>query len=279
MSDMTENSNKLNNEKITQEADVKEALAHIKRKYLVMSGKGGVGKSTFAVNLAVCLSGRGYNVGLMDIDLHGPDVLKMIGLDSVPARFEGKKIIPLVYDRKLKVFSIASMLQSSDAPVIWRGPMKLGVIKQFITDVAWGDLDYLIIDSPPGTGDEPLTIAQEIPDSKSIIVTTPQAVSILDVRKSINFCKALSMPVLGLIENMSILVCPFCGKPIDLFGSGGGWKTARNMGIPFLGEVPIEPEISKSGDAGKPYILSHPDSNATRAIYRVADQVKYDLEQ
>lgn len=273
MSEITENADASNPEKITQECDMQETLSRIKQKYLVMSGKGGVGKSTVAVNLAVCLSIRGQKVGLMDIDLHGPDTLKMIGLDSIPMLTEDKKLVPLQYNGGLKVISIASMLQSPDTPVIWRGPMKFGAIKQFISDVSWGELDYLIIDSPPGPGDEPLTVAQQIPGSKSIIVTTPQAVSILDVRKSINFCRELSMPVLGLIENMSGMNCPYCGETIELFGTGGGRETAENMGITFLGSVPVDPEISRSGDAGTPFVLSQPNSNAARSIHQFVQHI------
>ena len=270
---MSDNSDNSDREKAEQTVRLQETLSLIKNKYLVMGGKGGVGKSTVAVNLAVYLSNKGHAVGLMDIDLHGPDTLKMIGLDSTPLSVDSKKIVPLCYNDNMRAVSIASMLQSPDIPVIWRGPMKFSVIRQLIAEATWGKLYFLIIDSPPGTGDEPLTIAQQISGAKSIIVTTPQAVSILDVRKSINFCRQLSMPVLGLIENMSGMICPFCGNTIAIFGSGGGRETARDMGIPFLGSVPIDPEISKSGDAGKPYILMHPDSPASRAIYHIAEGV------
>ncbi len=274
---MTRNIDKQNSDKSDQILNLQETLPNIKHKYLVMSGKGGVGKSTVAVNLAVCLSMAGHKVGLMDIDLHGPDNLKMTGLDSVPLCVDGDKTVPPCYNGNLNAESIACMLQSPDAPVIWIGPMKLKAIKQFITDVTGGELDYLIIDSPPGTGDEPLTVAQQIPGSKSIIVSTPQAVSILDVRKSINFCRQVYMPVLGLIENMSGLVCPFCRKPIDLFGSGVGRETAMEMGIPYLVTIPIDPEITKSGDAGILIVMSQPESETTRVINRIARTIIKDV--
>lgn len=214
-----------------QDEQIKVTLSGIKEKLLVMSGRGGVGKSTVAVNLAVSLADEGFSVGLMDIDLHGSNTLKMLGLEGIPIRMDGEKLAPLHYNDKLTVVSISSMLESPNSPVIWRGPLKIGAIKQFIADVAWEKLDYLVIDSPPGTGDEPLTIAQVIPGSAAVIVTTSQAVSIMDVKKSINFCRQVSMPILGLIENMSGLMCPHCGNRVDLFGSGGGVAAAKEMGI------------------------------------------------
>lgn len=256
-----------------QNEQIETTLAEIKEKLLVMSGKGGVGKSTVAVNLAVCLADEGFSVGLMDIDLHGPNTLKMLGLEGAPIRTDGKKLVPLYYNENLKVVSISSMLESPDSPVIWRGPLKIGAIKQFIADVAWGSLDYLVIDSPPGTGDEPLTIAQVISGSKAVIITTPQAVSIMDVRKSINFCKKVSMPVLGLIENMSGLKCPHCGENIDLFGSGGGVTASKDMGVRFLGAIPLDPEITVSGDSGNPYILSHSNTEIAGSFRHIVSSL------
>jgi Mrp family chromosome partitioning ATPase len=259
-----------------QEEDkrIVEVLSRIRHKYLVMSGKGGVGKSTVAVNLAAALSKRGYRVGLMDVDLHGPNTLKMLGLEGEKIHSDGNFIIPLEYDKNLQVISISSMLQDSDTAVIWRGPLKIKAIKQFIADVAWGDRDYLIIDSPPGTGDEPLTVAQVIPDAKGIIVTTPQDVSILDIRKSITFCRQVSMPVIGIIENMSGLICPHCHKKIDLFRSGGGEKTAKDMDVPFLGKVPIDPDVVEDGDSGKPHVLNHKDSEAAKSFCTIVDKLE-----
>ncbi|MQY77492.1 MAG: P-loop NTPase [Spirochaeta sp.] len=238
-----------------QEQRIKERLARIRNILIVMSGKGGVGKSTIAVNLAVGLVQSGFKTGLMDVDLHGPSTLKMLGLEDKPINATADFLIPLSFNQELKVISMASLLENSDAAVIWRGPLKIVAIKQFIADVLWDDLDYLIIDSPPGTGDEPLTVAQLIPRAKSIIVTTPQQVSILDIRKSIIFCRKINMEVLGIIENMSGLTCPHCGEDIDLFSYGGGEKTAEDMDVPFLGRIPIDPKIVTACDQGKPFIL------------------------
>lgn len=263
----------LSQEQEKQNVRLEEVLSGIKEKYIVMSGKGGVGKSTIAVNLAVFLSNRNFKVGLMDIDLHGPNTLQMLGLEGMQIGSDGNALIPLEYNENLKVISISSMLQSSDTPVIWRGPMKIGAIKQFIADVAWGELDYLIIDSPPGTGDEPLTVAQDFPGSKSIIVTTPQAVSILDVRKSITFCKHVSMPILGLIENMSGFICPYCGKCTELFGSGRGKEAAADMDVRYLGAIPLDPGISDAGDSGNPYIVSQPKSDIAESFRQIVDSL------
>ena len=238
-----------------QEQRIKDRLAGIRNILIVMSGKGGVGKSTVAVNLAVGLAQSGFKTGLMDIDLHGPSTLKMLGLEDKSISATADLLIPLSFNQELKVISMASLLENPDTAVIWRGPLKIGAIKQFIADVLWEDLDYLIIDSPPGTGDEPLTVAQVIPQAKSIIVTTPQQVSILDIRKSIIFCRQTNMDVLGIIENMSGLTCPHCGEAIDLFSFGGGEKTAEDMDVPFLGRIPIDPKIVTACDQGKPFVL------------------------
>jgi ATP-binding protein involved in chromosome partitioning len=243
-----------NKEKEREEQDkrIAEQLSQIKHTFLVMSGKGGVGKSTIAVNLAVALADRGYSVGLMDVDLHGPSTVKMLGLEGEQVKMAGQHLMPIPYSEKLKVMSMASLLEDRDMAVIWRGPLKIGAIKQFISDVLWGELDYLFIDSPPGTGDEPLTVAQVVPKARGIIVTTPQEISLLDIRKSITFCRQVNMPVVGILENMSGLICPHCGEGIDLFSSGGGERTALEMGVPFLGKIPIRPEIVASTDQGEP---------------------------
>lgn len=242
-------------ERQEQDRRIAEQLSLIKYKYLVMSGKGGVGKSTVAVNLAAAMADKGYSVGLMDVDLHGPSTVKMLGLEGEQVKMSGQHLLPIPYGEHLKVVSMAALLEDRDTAVIWRGPLKIGAIKQFISDVQWGELDYLFIDSPPGTGDEPLTVAQVMKGAQGIIVTTPQEVSLLDIRKSITFCRQVNMPVVGILENMSGLTCPHCGEKIDLFSSGGGERTAGEMGVPFLGKIPIRPEIVASTDQGQPYVL------------------------
>jgi len=246
-----------NREQERQEQDkrIADQLSRIKQTFLVMSGKGGVGKSTVAVNLASAMAERGYTVGLMDVDLHGPSTLKMLGLEGEAVRMSDQHLVPIPYGERMKVISMAALLEDRDTAVIWRGPLKIGAIKQFISDVLWGELDYLFIDSPPGTGDEPLTVAQVVSGARGIIVTTPQEISLLDIRKSVTFCRQVNMPLVGILENMSGFVCPHCGERIDLFSTGGGERTAKEMGVPFLGRIPIRPEIVTSTDQGRPYVL------------------------
>lgn len=227
-------------------------LDGVKHKLVVMSGKGGVGKSTVAVNIALELANQGYKVGLLDVDLHGPSVAGMLGLVGIPLNSIGTKIIPYQYNKNLKAVTVQGLLEDPDSALIWRGPLKIGVIKQFMSDVEWGSLDYLIVDCPPGTGDEPLTIAQEIKDAKAIVVTTPQKVALADVRKSLNFCKQLNMGVLGIVENMSGFVCPNCNTVHNIFKTGGGEKLAEEYALPLLGKLPIDPQIVDSEDDGDP---------------------------
>jgi ATP-binding protein involved in chromosome partitioning len=254
-----------------QDVAVNKSLGKIKNKILVMSGKGGVGKTSTSVNLSVALAHKGYNVGLMDVDLHGPDVPRMLGLEGTPQVNENKKLNPISYSENLKAISIESFTPNKDDAIIWRGPLKFSAIKQFIGDVDWGNLDFLIIDAPPGTGDEPLTVAQTISDAKAIIVTTPQEVALADVRKSINFCKTVKMEIFGLIENMSGFSCPHCGEMVDLFGTGGGEKTASHMGVRFLGRIPFDPKMVACADSGVCYQESHSDSVVTKAFVDVAE--------
>jgi len=257
-----------------QDEEIKEKLKGFKNKILVMSGKGGVGKSTIAAYLSVGLAKRGLRVGLMDVDLHGPSIPRLLGLKgNIQASASSKKGIPLRYLPNMEVMSIESLLGDRDAATIWRGPLKIGVIKQFISDIEWSNSNYLIIDSPPGTGDEPLTVAQVIPDTKAIIVTTPQEISLADVRKSINFCRQVKMEILGLIENMSGLKCPHCGKAIDLFKTDGGAVTAKRAGLKLLGSLPIEPEIVLEGDSGS---LAWMDNGAlpyTKSFHEIIGKV------
>ena len=256
-----------------KDAAVKKSLGKIKNKIIVMSGKGGVGKTSTSVNLAIALSSAGHKVGIMDVDLHGPDVPRMLGIDGLPELNSNNKLSPIKYSENLSVISIESFTPSKDDAIIWRGPLKYAAIRQFIGDVDWGELDFLVIDSPPGTGDEPLTVAQIIADAKAVIVTTPQEVALADVRKSINFCKTVKMEIFGLIENMSGLSCPHCGEMIDLFGSGGGERTAKETGIRFLGSIPFDPRVVACGDSGACYQEAHAASAVTTAFVSVAEAV------
>ena len=251
----------------------KRSLTRIKNKIMIMSGKGGVGKSSVSVNLAIALAEKGFKVGLMDVDIHGPDIPRMLGLGGMMSANAEKKLDPMRYSDNLKAVSIESLMSDKDDAIIWRGPMKHGVIRQFIGEVEWGELDYLIIDSPPGTGDEPLTVAQLIKDAKAIIVTTPQEIALADVRKSINFCKTVHMSILGLVENMSGYVCPHCGKTADIFGSGGGERTAMQTGLKLLGRIPFDPNLVKCGDAGISYQQQYADSPVTQAFADIAGEM------
>jgi ATP-binding protein involved in chromosome partitioning len=263
------------NSKTYDESKVENNLKKIKHKLIVLSGKGGVGKSTVSANLALALSEKGYDVGLLDGDLHGPSIPKMLGVED--SRPEPTEIgfNPISLSPHLKVMSIGFLLQDKDSPVIWRGPLKMGAIKQFIGDCDWGELDYLIIDLPPGTGDEPLSIAQIIPHSDgAIIVTTPQDVALVSVRKSINFVKNMNMPVIGIIENMSGFKCPHCGKSIEIFKTGGGLKASKDFNVPFLGKVPLDSQIVETGDSGEPFVVKNNGSEAAISFVEIVGNIE-----
>jgi ATP-binding protein involved in chromosome partitioning len=258
-----------------QERDkrVTEHLGRIRYKIMVMSGKGGVGKSTVAVNLTAVLAMDGLRVGILDADIHGPNVPKMWGADWRPLQSEGEGIRPIEVLPNVKLISMGFLLPNPDSPVVWRGPIKHTAIKQFLGDVEWGDLDFLIIDLPPGTGDEPLSVAHLLKEADgSIIVTTPQDVALLDSRKTVNFSTMLKVPVIGIVENMSGLKCPECGHLIPLFKIGGGEKAAKDLGVPFLGRIPIDPEVVQKSDSGTPYVASYPDSEVTKAFQEIAEK-------
>jgi ATP-binding protein involved in chromosome partitioning len=231
---------------------------------LVLSGKGGVGKTTVAANLARTLSGHGYSTGLLDLDIHGPDIPKVMGIeDRHLVSYDKNRIEPVKVNENLEVVSMAFLLPDRSSPVIWRGPMKAGVIRQFLEDVQWGNLNFLVVDLPPGTGDEALTIAQIAPNIEGVIVvTTPQDLAILDISKAVRFAQTIGLEVLGIIENMSGLVCPHCGGKIDLFGTGGGKRAAEELGVPFLGSIPLDPDMRKAADEGRPYLSYGPDTGA-----------------
>ncbi len=247
----------------------------IKNKIVVLSGKGGVGKSTVAANLAMSLALNGYKTGLLDVDIHGPSIPTILGLENKKAHGTDQLIFPCAYgDDLLKVISIAFLLNNPDDAIIWRGPAKNGVIKQFIENVVWEELDYLIVDCPPGTGDEPLSVVQLLEKvTGAIIVTTPQKLAITDVRKSVNFCEKVKMPVLGVIENMSGFVCPECNKTVDIFKSGGGEQMAHDMNIPFLGRVPLDPNIVEAGDSGKPFVYFYGESPTAKIMENILSQI------
>ncbi|MFW9924717.1 MAG: Mrp/NBP35 family ATP-binding protein [Candidatus Thorarchaeota archaeon] len=255
-------------------AKIIAALKEIQHVLVIASGKGGVGKTTVAINLATSLAKRGYKVGILDADITGPNVPKMLGLEGKRPGYDDrlKKIIPIDSADGVKVISMELLLERADDAVIWRGPLKMGAINQFLGDVKWDKLDFLIVDLPPGTSDEPLSIAQMIPKADGvIIVTTPQEVALLDVLKSINFVKKVGMNVLGIIENMSGFKCPHCGKEVNIFKKGGGEKAAKEIGIPFLGDIPIDPEIVPLADSGKPFVSSK--SSANSAFEKITDNI------
>lgn len=260
---------------------LKQNMARIKHKIIVMSGKGGVGKSTVAVNLAVSLAEKGFKTGLLDIDIHGPSVPKLLGVEGVMASApDGKSILPVIYNDNLCVMSVGFLMQDNDQAVVWRGPLKYGIIKQFLSDVAWGELDYLIVDSPPGTGDEPLSVCQLIENPEgAVIVTTPQDVALADVRKSVNFCKQLKMPVIGVVENMSGFACPHCGTVTEIFKTGGGKRMAEDMGVPFIGAIPIESQVVQSGDGGFPHLSASVEeaTPAQKSFASIVNIIKGDI--
>jgi Mrp family chromosome partitioning ATPase len=248
-------------------------LSKIKNTLLIFSGKGGVGKSTVAVNLAVAFAREGLKVGLLDADIHGPNLALMLGAENMAVIPCGENyILPVEITENLSLVSVAYFLPKSDTPVIWRGPAKMKIIEKFVKKVAWGDLDWLIIDSPPGTGDEPLSVAQLLPKVGAIIVTTPQNVSLLDSKKAINFAKKLKLKIYGLIENMSGLNCPHCGKVINVFKKGGGEKIAKQYKIPFLGFIPIDPKIVISGDIGRPIVMDE-NSGITKSFQSIIKKI------
>ena len=264
----------LTEESIREETAIQDTLRNIKHVIIVMSGKGGVGKSTVSSNLAMSLSMKGFKTGVMDIDITGPNIPKMFAVEDRQLMVENEKLIPVAIPPSLKLMSMAFLLQSKDTPVLWRGPVKMGAIKQFIEDVNWGDLDYLVIDMPPGTGDEALSIVQLIPKADGmVIVTTPQDVALLDSRKSLVFGAETNIPIIGIIENMSGFVCPHCGEVTNIFKTGGGEATAKEMNVQFHGRIPIEPGIVDAGDSGIPIVLGHPDSASAKAFGTIVDKI------
>lgn len=257
-----------------QDKEIAKTLKKIKNKLFVMSGKGGVGKSSVTVNTAAALAKKGCKVGILDVDLHGPSIPNLLALNSaVEADPKTGKMIPAKYNDNLSVISMDAFLQDRDQAILWRGPKKTAAIRQFLSDVQWGDLDYLFIDSPPGTGDEHMTVLKSIPDAQSIVVTTPQEISLADVRKAINFLKYTGAPILGLVENMSGLLCPNCGEEIEIFKKGGGEKLAKNCKIRFLGAIPLDPAAVVAADLGTPVVYLEKSGPAKEAFLNLANNI------
>lgn len=258
-----------------QDIEIIKRMSKIKHKIAVMSGKGGVGKSTVAVNLAAAFAKKGYKTGIMDSDVHGPNVPKMFGVEGKSLKFDKNGIIPIETEEGIKIMSVGFFLSSQDTPVIWRGPAKTGVIRQFLAEVTWDDLDILIIDNPPGTGDVPLTILQTITSLDGVVlVTTPQSVVQEDVEKSVNLVKNLNIPIIGIIENMSGFICPHCENEILIFGKDGGAKIAKEMGIPFLGRLPLDVKTSVASDIGTPIVIKEPESEISVKISEIVDKIE-----
>ncbi len=251
-------------------------VAGIKSIVAVASGKGGVGKSTVATNLALALARKGLAVGLLDADVYGPSLPRMMGIDRKPESLDGKTLIPLD-NHGVRCMSIG-FLVAEDTPTIWRGPMVMSALEQMLRDVAWGELDILVVDMPPGTGDAQLTMAQRVPLAGSVIVSTPQDIALLDARKGLNMFRRVEVPVLGIVENMSYFLCPNCGERSEIFGHGGARADAERMGVPFLGEVPLHLDIRSGGDQGTPIVAAAPDSAHAAAFASVADAMWAQLE-
>jgi Mrp family chromosome partitioning ATPase len=273
------NERKLTYEEVT--SMIEDTLSMVKHIIIVGSGKGGVGKSMVSANLAWGLSMNGDSVGILDADINGPSLAKMLGIEnqSSPMQYFNEKIVP-IEKNGLKIISIASFMKSPDEPIVWRGPAKGGVIRQFLSEVEWGELDYLVVDLPPGTGDEALTIGQSIPNADGIIiVTTPQDVALLDSRKAITFAGLLKLPVIGVIENMSGFVCPHCSGSIDIFKKGGGEKAAKELGVDFLGAIPFDQKIVDTCDEGKSYIFTYGKTDNGKIMFDIINKIAEKIEK
>jgi ATP-binding protein involved in chromosome partitioning len=250
-------------------------MDRIKHKIAIISGKGGVGKSTVTVNLAVALAQRGYGVGILDADVHGPSIPKMLGMKDEKLSVGPPGVFPAIGPFGIKVVSMDFLLPSEETPVIWRGPLKMGAIRQFLSEFVWGPLDFLLIDLPPGTGDEPLSVIQLIPEMDgAIIVTIPSEASQRVVKKAISFARELKVPIIGIIENMSGFVCPNCGAEVDIFKKGGGLKMAQELSVPYLGSIPLDPSICVASDEGTPFALKNPTSPAVKSFVAIVEKVE-----
>ena len=260
-----------------QNAKIRENMGKIKHKIAILSGKGGVGKSTVTVNLAATLNAMGKKVGVLDGDIHGPNIPKMLGVENVQPMGDENGIYPITTPEGIKTMSIGYFLPDKYTPVIWRGPRISGAVRQFLSDVIWGELDYLLIDTPPGTGDIQITIMQAIPDIDGVvIVTTPEEVAVLDARKSVAMAKELNIPIIGIIENMGGFVCPYCNKVVDIFGKGGGEKAAKELDVNFLGRIPLDIKAREASDKGIPMVSL--DCTATEEFKKIVEKVVEKIE-
>jgi ATP-binding protein involved in chromosome partitioning len=262
---------------LEQEKMLRTRMSKVKHKIAVISGKGGVGKSTVTVNLATAFAMHGHanSVGILDADIHGPSVPKIIGLAGQRLQAGPPGIFPATGPLGIRVVSMEFLLPDENAPVIWRGPLKMTAIRQFLSDIVWGDLDFLLIDLPPGTGDEPLSVAQLLPEMDGVvIVTIPSEVSQIVVKKAVTFARKLGLPIIGIVENMSGFVCPKCGAKVDIFMSGGGQKISEELGVPFLGSIPIDQKVCEDSDKGRPFIMEHSDSPASKAFMEIVKRIE-----
>ena len=263
-----------------QQELLKLRMKHVKHTVAVISGKGGVGKSTVTVNLAAAFALNGKHVGILDADIHGPSVPRLLGLTGQQVKVGPPGAFPVIGALGMKVISIDFFLPEEQTPTIWRGPLKMTAIRQFLSDVVWGELDVLFIDLPPGTGDEPLSIAQLLPNIDGVvIVTMPSELSRAVVQKAITFARRVGMPIIGIVENMSGYVCPGCGEKIDIFQSGGGKKMAEETGVPFLGSIPIDPKVGVDSDKGTPFVIKHTNSPAAKAFVEIVKKVETYLQE
>ena len=270
------------NRVLDKENIVQKRMKKIKHKIAVISGKGGVGKTVTAVNLAIAFAMQGHEnrVGLLDADIHGPCVPKMLGMEDEKLKVGPIGAFPASGPLGVKVVSMAFVLAGKEVPVIWRGPLKMRAIEQFLSDIAWGELDFLLIDLPPGTGDEPLSVMKLLPEMDGVvIVTIPSEVSQNVVGKAITFSRQLKVPVIGVVENMSGFVCPECGKETHIFKTGGGEKVAQEYSVPFLGSIPLDPRICEDSDLGHPFIMEHPDSPASKAFMEIVEKIKTYIQE
>jgi ATP-binding protein involved in chromosome partitioning len=270
----------LRRQMLEQQQLLRYRMSKIKHKIAVISGKGGVGKSTVTVNLAVAFALHGNRVGILDADIHGPSVPRLLNLTGQRLKVGPPGAFPVTGPLGVKVVSIDFFLSEERLPTIWRGPLKMTAIRQFLSEIVWGELEILFIDLPPGTGDEPLSVAQLLPEIDGVIVVTmPSELSRAVVKKAITFAQRLGMPIIGVVENMSGFVCPNCGAKIDIFQSGGGKKMAEEAGVPFLGSIPIDPKVSMDSDKGSPFVLEHADSSATKAFVEIVKNVEVYLRE